>query len=223
MLTPEWQKLANDLKKIVKIAYWDTEQGANTPALLGPIKGTPTIKFITPSKSNSAGVYKKKLVQDYQGAREVGPMKEYAEANMPSSVDKIGNIKEFDQFVSKANKYALPILLSFSDKAPQPMLKAVSTEYRRRILIGHVQKKSSTQTIFDKFSVSTWPRVFVLENNQPIVLEKKITYNTLENFISKYALKKPVNASADATPKARVKEGTMPKVQKKTGSSKSEL
>jgi len=31
------------MKGTAKIAYWDTEQGANPPRLIGQIKGTPTL------------------------------------------------------------------------------------------------------------------------------------------------------------------------------------
>lgn len=36
------------MKGTAKIAYWDTEQGANPPRLIGQIKGTPTIKLFYP-------------------------------------------------------------------------------------------------------------------------------------------------------------------------------
>lgn len=77
------------MKGTVKIAYWDTEQGANPPRLIGQIKGTPTIKFIYPNdKKNKANTNKKKIVVDYQGARELKPMMDYAESKMPSYVEK---------------------------------------------------------------------------------------------------------------------------------------
>jgi len=50
LLTPHWQELAGKMKRTVNIGYWDTEQGANPPAIVGQIQGTPTIKFIVPSK-----------------------------------------------------------------------------------------------------------------------------------------------------------------------------
>lgn len=52
--------MAGKLKRTVNVAYWDTEQGANPPAIIGQIKGTPTIKYIKPSKKNKKNSNKQK-------------------------------------------------------------------------------------------------------------------------------------------------------------------
>ena len=53
MLTPKWEKFANELKNTVKVAYWDTETNGPAPPLLGQIKGTPTIKAFVPSRKSA--------------------------------------------------------------------------------------------------------------------------------------------------------------------------
>jgi hypothetical protein len=54
------EKLAKKMKGTAKIAYWDTEQGANPPRLIGQIKGTPTIKLFYPKTKKNKNNKKKK-------------------------------------------------------------------------------------------------------------------------------------------------------------------
>ena len=56
-----------------QVAYWDTAQG-NPPRLFGQIRGTPTIKFVVPSKKNKRTSNKKKSISDYNGEREAPAM-----------------------------------------------------------------------------------------------------------------------------------------------------
>lgn len=195
-MTPEWQKLAGALKRSVKIAYWDTEQGANPPKLIGQIKGTPTIKFIIPSKKNKKGKYNKKTTLDYNGERELKPMKEYAEAHMPNSVVRLNSQKAHDAFIEKADKYGLPKVLVFSKKPSSATLKGLSTEFRRRLLIGEVKGTSANKALLAKYKVKDFPTVLVLrDDGEHVKFAKKPSYNALNFFLSKYALKKPVDGA----------------------------
>lgn len=168
--------------------------------MFGQIKGTPTIKFIKPSKKNAPGVYKKKDAQDYNGPREAGPMKEFAEGNMPSSVEKVEGETGLATFLAKAEKHGLPRALVFSDKPPSSTIKAASTEYRRRILIGDVRTTKPNQAILKQYGVTTkeLPKLIVLDaEGKPIPLDKKLTYNAIDLFLGKHALKKAAAASQE--------------------------
>ena len=75
MLTPKWEKVANELKNTVKVAYWDTETNGPAPPLLGQIKGTPTIKAFVPSRKsarNDIGNMKTYIESDYVSPAEEG-------------------------------------------------------------------------------------------------------------------------------------------------------
>jgi len=188
------------MKKTVKIAYWDTEQGANPPKLIGQIKGTPTVKFIIPSKKNKKNSNTKKKVLDYSGAREYKPMKEFAESSMPSYVENINGQKSLDAFLAKADKYGLPRALVFSKKARSATIKGLSTEFRRKLLIGEIAGTSNNKAILDKYNIKDMPKVLVLKDDgEPILLEKKSTYNALNFFFSKHALKKPTDGPKKAS------------------------
>jgi len=193
------------MKGTVKVAYWDTEQGANPPRLIGQIKGTPTIKFIFPSGKNKPSSNKKKLVLDYQGARESKPMMEFAEAKMPSFVEKIKGEKVLDKFISKADKYGLPKALLFTKLGKtSASLKALSTEYRRRLLIGEVRGGKHNRAVFTRYNITKLPAAIVLgeDGEDHHVFDKKPSFNRLNIWFSKLALKKLY--FADEVAKARV-------------------
>lgn len=146
-LTPEWEKLAKKMKGTAKIAYWDTEQGANPPRLIGQIKGTPTIKLFYPkAKKNKNN--KKKIALDYGQAREMAPMKAYVESKIPNFVEKIVDTKQHEKYSDKATRNGLPQVLVFSKSSgTTPLLKYASTEYRRRLLIGEVKQTKKNQAL----------------------------------------------------------------------------
>ena len=128
------------MKGTAKIAYWDTEQGANPPSLIGQIKGTPTIKLFKPKPKNNKN-NKKKIKLDYNGAREKGPMKSYVESQLPNFVEKINEMKQFEKFEEKAKRNGLPQVLVFSKaSSTSALLKFVSAEFRRRLLIGEIKQ-----------------------------------------------------------------------------------
>ena len=93
MLTPKWEKLANELKNTVKVAYWDTEANGPTPPLLGQIKGTPTIKAFVPSRKSARN---EKTAVDYEQAREVKDLVRFATSRMPNFVERVGTLKELE-------------------------------------------------------------------------------------------------------------------------------
>jgi len=181
------------MKNSVKIAYWDTEQQGRTPSIFGQIKGTPTIKFLIPNgKKNKKGSYKKKIARDYQGEREFKPMMEFAESNMPSSVVRINGMKDLEKFLTKAAEYGLPAILSFS-KTSSHVVKHMSTEYRRRALVGEVKGTSNNKAVMKEYDVKDLPAVLALTTTGSTKrLKKKPTFNRLNMFIKDHALKEPV-------------------------------
>lgn len=208
MLTPHWQELAGKLKRTVNIAYWDTEQGANPPGIIGQIRGTPTIKYIIPSKKNKKNQYTKKTVLDYNGAREVKPMMDYAVSSMPNFVEKIDNQKGLEKFTTKADEYGLPKVLVFSKSATtSSMIKAISTEYRRRALVGEIKATKNNKAILEQYKVKDLPKVVLVKPDGTVVeFDKKPSYNALDFFVGKHALKKPVTAKVADQKKEEKKE-----------------
>ena len=193
MLQPHWQKLAAKLKHQVQVAYWDTETGQRPPAALGEIKGTPTIKLFYPQKKSKKN---KKVSVDYNGPRELKPMVKFAVDYMPNFVEKVEAESGFTKFTEKAESNGLPQVLLFSkSKGTKPLIKALSSIFRRRLLIGEIRSTKPNTALIKKFGVSAFPRLLLIgeEGSEPTVFEKKPTFNRLKNFLDSHALKKPVS------------------------------
>lgn len=196
------------MKGPVNVGYWDTEQGANPPAIVGQIKGTPTIKFITPSKKNKKNQNNKKIVLDYNGARETKPMMNFAIAKMPNFVEKVNAVGGLEKFLKKADDYGLPKVLVFSKSSTtSSMIKAVSTEYRRRALVGEVKATKTNQAIIKQYSIKDFPKVIVIKVDGSVVqFDKKPSFNSLNFFVGKHVLKKPVSGKKVEEKKEEKKE-----------------
>lgn len=183
---------------MVRVAYWDTEQGANPPAALGQISGTPTIKAFVPDRRKLKGGMKG---MDYSGAREVTALASFAASHMPNFIESVRSPQHLQQLHQKARDFGLPQMLVFSKSADTTtLLKALSTEHRRRLLVAEVPKIAATKQIAADYGVSEWPAVVALssEGRDPVWFNKSATYHKLNNFFGKFALKAPVKGKTAA-------------------------
>ena len=201
MLTPKWEKLANELKNTVKVAYWDTEAYGPTPPLLGQIKGTPTIKAFVPSRKSARN---EKTAVDYEQAREVKDLVRFATSRMPNFVERVGTLKELEAVQAKTAARGLPIALVLSSSGgTASTLKALSTEYRRRLIVAEHKAKQGSE-VAALLGVASFPAVLGFKaaggGGAPVRLEKEPTFRRLDSFFRKLALPKPVlkKPAADA-------------------------
>jgi hypothetical protein len=179
----------------VKIAYWDTEGNGNRrrPPLLGDIQGTPTIRLYVPKKKQST----KKIVLDYQYERKAVDMKRWVEENMPSFVERISGVAGLEKFRNKAIQHGLPQVLLFTSKAKTLALtKYLSTEFRRRLLLGEVHPTKPNKEVMEKYGIVDLPAVVVIPPEQDAEIIRYegngFTRNKLQSFLSKHALKEKV-------------------------------
>lgn len=204
-LQPEWEKLALAVKGQVKIAYWDTEQGARPPALLGEIKGTPTIRLFKPKKkqktpqSNAA-----KAVLDYNGERKIKDMRSFLEYSMPNYVERVSFPDDFTKAVAKADKYSLPKAILFPSKAQtSSVVKFLSTEFRRRLLLLEIVPTKKNEAIMKDYGLTTGDLpalILVNESGEQIKYEGgDFKKNKLQRFLSEHAKKEPVFKPVDTT------------------------
>lgn len=182
----------------MKIAYWDTESRDRPPPLLGEIKGTPTIRLYKPKKKQGPS-NKRKDVVDYNYERKAKDMKRFVDEQMPNFIERISGSKGLQSFEEKAARNGLPRVLIFTSKANTvPMTKFLSTEFRRRLLIGEVYPTKTNKEIMDKYGVTDLPALIIFppvaeEGVEPIVYDGDgFTKNKLQTFLSKHALKDPV-------------------------------
>jgi len=178
------------------VAYVDTELGPVPPAV-GQIQGTPTIKAFVPKRSSARN---DKTVVEYDQAREVSELMRFAVGRMPNYVEAIGGSAELSTFDAKAREWGLPRVLVFSTKsgATASTLKALSAEFRRRVLIGEVRaQRKELAPVVARYHVTAFPTLLCLpagggEDSSHRFENKEPSYHRLSSFVGKCALRKPV-------------------------------
>ena len=132
------------------------------------------------------------MSMDYNGPRELKDMKAFAEQHMPNFVEAINGDAGHAKFLEKAEKHGLPVALLFSkSKATKPMMKAMSSIFRRRLLLGEIRGSANNKPLIQKYGVTKMPHLMVLgkDDAEPVVFNKKPTFNRLKNFFEDHALK----------------------------------
>jgi hypothetical protein len=190
------------VNSFVTIAYWDTQQPGQRPRLLGEIQGTPTLRLYKPKKKQRDPTSnKEKVVVDYQhGERTAKDMKRFLEAQMPSFVERI---KFGDDDLRKVYRKSvdydnLPVAMFFTSKTTtSPLLKYLSTEFRRRLLVVEILPVASNQQLrrqheVDNESSSKLLIVDTKTNTTTPYGDTKFTKHKVTDFLKKHALKEPV-------------------------------
>lgn len=204
-LTPEWERLAKAVKGTAKVAYWDTQQGGQTPALLGEVKGTPTIRLYKPKKKQQPGSHKKKTVSEYQYERKAKDMKSFVDREMPTFIESVAHGQaDLTKFEEKAKKNGLPRAMLFTSKPnTSPIAKFLSTEFRRRMLIAEIKPTTKNKDIIDKYKITEFPALVVIHpaseaGEEEIFVRyegadsKDFSKHRLITFLEKHALKEMV-------------------------------
>jgi hypothetical protein len=90
----------------------------------------------------------------------------------------------------------------FSKKPSSGTLKALSTEFRRKLLIGEIKGTANNKALIKAYGVKDFPTVLVLtEDGNHVKFDKKPSYNALSFFLATHALAEPVfGAKKDEVP-----------------------
>lgn len=183
--------------------------------MLGEIKGTPTIRLFKPKKKQKPGSFAQKVVNDFQYERKAVDLKRFVDAQMPDFVEKVKEPKDLEKFMDKANRNQLPKALLFSSKPnTSPLTKFLSTEFRRRLLLGEVKPNKKNEEILEKYGITKLPALIVIppsaegeEEAAPIVYDgSNFKKNGLMSFLQKHALKDPVVAKKKEDEGAKASE-----------------
>lgn len=185
----------------MKVAYWDTEQRARPPALLGEIKGTPTIRGFKPRRQSSAN---KKEPIDYNHAREVKDLLRFSKMQMPNFAERVESADQLAKVLKKAEEWGLPLALLFSKStSTSSTIKVLSAEFRRRLIIVDVKQSTRTEALAKKYAVTSFPTLLAYPSNhkqdeEPLRFDssKEPSYFRLSTFFSKVALRKQVLSKA---------------------------
>jgi len=187
LLTPEWEKVAANLKHLVKVAAVDTERNRQVASKhyddANPIQGVPTIKLYIPS-----GKPGKPRVMTYQGERKAKAIVNFLTSYMPDHVIRLK--KQDGSYDAWMDDKSTPKVVLVTDKSEtSATFKALSAEYKGRVRIGKVVKKD-TET-FKLFGPENLPALLQLVEDRKGNLmalmaydfSKGKTYSKLSNFI----------------------------------------
>ncbi|KAI7863783.1 hypothetical protein BDF14DRAFT_1841102 [Spinellus fusiger] len=193
-LTPEWKKVASNLKGLVTVAAINCDEDSNKQICSQyKITGFPTIKLFRP-ETNKKGILTKKPT-DYQGPREAKPLVDHLLSVQPSNVrfvkDDASSVKSqksisIDDFLAAENT-TMPKVFLFTDKATTtPLYKALSVEFGDRMLVGEVKK--TEKGIMTMFNVKSFPTLLVhTPKDGTHVYEGKLKYEMLHEFLETHA------------------------------------
>ncbi|KAL1922460.1 uncharacterized protein VTP21DRAFT_9999 [Calcarisporiella thermophila] len=213
-LAPEYKKVAENLKGLVKVVAVNCDDESNRP-ICGRhgVQGFPTIKVFKPDVKNPD---KPKIPYDYQGQRTAKPIVDYLLTKMPSYVQRVREQNSdraisLEEFYKKENTTLSKALLFTTKDRTTPLYKGLSAEFKDRILLGEVV--STEREVVAKLGVEKFPTLLVFpkgKDGEVVTYDGKLNYESLHEFLSKYALpakitKKSEDSSSkrpESTPKA---------------------
>ncbi|KAJ1486354.1 thioredoxin-like protein [Baffinella frigidus] len=153
LLTPEWEKVAENLKHLVRLGGVNTETARELSSdhadPSNPINGVPTLKLYIPT-----AVKGKPKVIIYQGERKAKAIITFLTAHMPNFVVQLKHADgSHDRFL--ADKSKAKVVLVTEKPETTSMFKALASEYRGRVLIGEVRK--SERNVFAQYGPDKLP------------------------------------------------------------------
>ncbi|XP_042489632.1 protein disulfide isomerase-like 2-3 [Macadamia integrifolia] len=194
-LTPIWEKTATVLKGVATVVALDADTHKSLAQEYG-IRGFPTIKVFAPGKPPA----------DYQGARDVKPIAEFAlqqvrcrsferlngkaaggssEKSEPSASVELTS-RNFDEMVLKSKD--LWIVEFFAPwcghcKMLAPELKKAANNLKGKVKLGHVDCDSE-KSLMSRFNVEGFPPIMVFgaDKDSPFPYEGARAASAIETF-----------------------------------------
>ncbi|KAF8008173.1 hypothetical protein BT93_K1991 [Corymbia citriodora subsp. variegata] len=194
-LTPTWEKAAAVLKGVATVAALDADAHQALAQEYG-IRGFPTIKVFVPGQSPI----------DYQGAREVKPIAEFAlkqvkallkdrlngkstggssEKSEPSASVELTS-SNFDELVLKSKE--LWVVEFFAPwcghcKKLAPEWKKAASNLKGKVKLGHVDCDTE-KSLMSRYKVQGFPTILVFgaDKDSPIPYEGARTASAIESF-----------------------------------------
>ena len=132
-IAPIWRKLANKMKGIIKVAAIDCEANPKVTEAYG-IYQYPTIKLLS-----------KDRVETYTSDNfNLKTLAEFATRRLVSHVHNIGRSSEIETFLKHCSQSRNKkcILLFTTTESTSPLLKSLSTEFEKSIVIGETRSRN---------------------------------------------------------------------------------
>ena len=210
------EMIAEHNKNMAELEVWASEQRMPAEA----IKEITEMIAKGGGKANSRGLI---LLEKYKYTAALYYLSNnslYQDYGFPESELKVlaNEIKQFEKFEEKAKRNGLPQVLVFSKaSSTSALLKFVSAEYRRRLLIGEIKQTKKNLDLFKKYNIKTAPAIIVIKENGDVVNydKGKMTMNRVVNFLGDHALKTAVVPKKKVFTEEELEEKAKKKEKKK--------
>ena len=129
---------------------------------------------------------------DYNQERKARDMRTFIEYNMPNYAERVSFQSDYTKAVDKAKKYGLSQAIFFPSKPKtSSVVKFLSTEFRRRLLMIEVVPTTKNEPIMKDFGLTTddLPALIIVnESGERTKYDGgDFTRRKLERFLSEYA------------------------------------
>jgi len=170
-----WIELANKLYGIIKLAAVNCDEDEELCEEFD-VYNTGTIVYFP---DNTASSHEK-----YTGERSYKAIADFAVSKMQSFVRYV-NKNNFEEFYhSYPSK--LKVLLFTQKKATPPLLKALSKQFKDKVLFGEVRQ--SEAELVERFHVENFPTIMALKNeNQGEAYKAEVKKDFLEKWVREMA------------------------------------
>jgi len=187
-LAPVWEKIAENLKGLVKVVHVDCTVDQGLCGRFG-VKGYPTLKLF---KDHGKSI-------DYQQGRDAASLVKFATSHIPNHVVAIQDDASLKTFLAKSEN--LPHVLLVSQKKEVPALfKALSAVFQGQLVLGQVAS-SVTSVVSQYGPFESFPKIVVIQpSGEKQVYDGAISVSALQQFLSQFVAAKPAGES-EAPPK----------------------
>eukprot|EP00048_Salpingoeca_helianthica_P020673 m.7896 g.7896 ORF g.7896 m.7896 type:complete len:347 (+) comp5116_c0_seq1:101-1141(+) len=201
MLTPEYEKTAAALEKLVRVAAVDVEKHRDLAGSLQQtygfeVKGVPTIIVLKPNAAKP-GAKKEKIA--YNGERTAAAMTGFLRPLMPDYTERV-DAKSWDGFAQKS----LAKVIVFSEKkSATSLIKALSAKYHDRLRFAVAKDTAMIRQFNESAGL---PALFVLREGaatqESVQYHGATTFMSLDFFLMDFAAPKQKGGSKNTPPKS---------------------
>ena len=203
-LKPAYEKAAKSLDGLANVAAVNCDEEGNK-ALCGRmgIRGFPTLKTV-----RVTGKIGKPIITDYQGPRSAADIVEAVKSLIPNNVKRVED-KDLNSWLETDSHQPKAIL--FSEKGTtSALIKALANDYLGSMPFAQIRNKEVEAN--KQFNVEKYPTLIVLPGGKKdledirkgaVTYEGEMTKSAMNNFLSKYAELRKVEAAKDSPDKGK--------------------
>jgi hypothetical protein len=175
-LKDEWTNLANKLYGIVKIAAVNCDDEEELCEEYD-VKAIPTILYFPENTAQKHEVYK--------GEKNYAKVSDFAVSKMQSFVRFVNN-NNFNEFL-ESEPESCKILLFTEKKTTPPLLKALSKEFKGKVLFGEV--RASDSELVSRFLVNKFPSLIGISDDGEQRFNGEFNRDKMEKWVRDFMYK----------------------------------